>query len=298
MTLSESFDAFMFAKKLQGCSKKTLNDYRGVIYPFIEFLGFDMDISKLTRTGYNGYIDTLFSRALSRSTMASYIRQIKVFLRWLEDEYGLNLEVNKLKVPKAYKKVVHIYTDEEIEMIFDCIDAESDWLVARNRAMVALMLDSGLRQQEVCTLQSADIFWARSTLKVCGKGSKERIVPFGEFSRHFMKEYRKLCPYTAEYFFVGRRGIEVTTDSVKHFIFRLAKKLPFAFSSHRLRHNFATNYCLNQYEKYGHVDLYRLMILMGHEDIETTRLYLHHANQIIASVTAISHLDKVLKDKK
>jgi len=215
--------------------------------------------------------------------------------RWPESEYGINLETDKLKVPRAYKKVVHIYTDEEIGMIFDAITAESEWITARNRAMVALMLDSGLRQQEVCTLQTADIFWSRKTLTVCGKGSKERVVPFGEFSRHYMKEYRKLCPYSAEYFFVGRRGIAVSCDSVKHFIFKLSRKLPFEFSSHRLRHNFATNYCLNQYEKHGHVDLYRLMILMGHEDIETTRLYLHHANQIIASVTAISHLDKVMK---
>lgn len=295
MTLDAAFDNFIFSKRLQGCSKKTLNCYAQVVHPFVQFLGSDVEISEVTRPRYNEYVSVLVSKNYSRTTLSSYIRQLKVFLRWLECEYNLDLETSKLMVPRAFKKVVHIYSDSEIKVIFDSISSESTWLTARNRAMVALMLDSGLRQQEVCTLQSADISWQRCTLKVIGKGNKERVVPFGQFSKRFMMEYRQLCPYSRDYFFVGRRGDEVTTDSVKHFIYKLGLKLPFEFSSHRLRHNFATNYCLNQYEKYGQVDLYRLMILMGHEDIETTRLYLHHANQIIASITAISHLDKVLK---
>lgn len=295
MTLNAAFENFILSKHLQGCSEKTLDCYSQVIRPLVEYLGADSDISTITRGGYNGYIAILVSKKHSRSTLASYVRQLKVFFRWLESEYGLDLETSKLKVPRAYKKMVHIYTDQEIETIFSTISAESEWLTVRNQAMVALMLDSGLRQQEVCTLQSADISWQRCTLKVTGKGNKERVVPFGQFSKHFMQKYRQLCPYSEDYFFVGRRGESVTGDAVKHFMYKLASKLPFEFSSHRLRHNFATNYCLNQYEKYGHIDLYRLMILMGHEDIETTRLYLHHANQIIASITAISHLDKVLK---
>lgn len=295
MNLNAAFDNFILSKRLQGCSEKTLKCYAQVVHPLVVFLGVDSEVSDLTRSRYNDYIAILVSKNHSRSTLSSYVRQLKVFLRWLESEYGLDLETSKLKVPRAYKKMVHIYTDQEIETIFFTISAENEWLTARNCAMVALMLDSGLRQQEVSTLQSADISWQRCTLKVTGKGNKERVVPFGRFSKHYMLKYRKLCPYSEDYFFVGRRGGIVTCDAVKHFMYKLSSKLPFEFSSHRLRHNFATNYCLNQYEKYGQVDLYRLMILMGHEDIETTRLYLHHANQIIASITAISHLDKVLK---
>ncbi|MBQ8519161.1 MAG: tyrosine-type recombinase/integrase [Agathobacter sp.] len=295
MTLNTAFENFILSKRLQGCSKKTLKCYAQVMHPLVVFLGTDIDISALTRSRYNEYIAILVSKNNSRSTLASYIRQIKVFFRWLESEYGLDLETDKLKVPRAYKKMVHIYTNQEIETIFNTISAESEWITVRNQAMVALMLDSGLRRQEVASLQSADISWQRCTLKVNGKGNKERVVPFGRLSKHYMMKYRQLCPYSEDYFFIGRRGEKMTGDSVNHFMYKLSSKLPFSFSSHRLRHNFATNYCLNQYEKYGQVDLYRLMILMGHEDIETTRLYLHHANQIIASITAISHLDKVLK---
>ena len=85
----------------------------------------------------------------------------------------------------------------------------------------------------------------------------------------------------------------LTPDSVKHLISKIGKCLPFPFSSHKLRHNFATNYCLDQYEKHGQIDVYSLMILMGHEDVKTTERYLHFAKQIIASRQHISHLDAI-----
>ncbi len=297
MTLDAVFYNFLFVKKLQGCSAKTIDCYCQVIRPLVDYAGSDLLLADFNRDIYNGYIDMLVSRHYSRSTLASYVRQIKVFLRWIEDEYSVNLSTSKLKVPKASRKVVHIYTDDEIRLIFDTVDAESEWLRLRNCSMIALMLDSGLRQNEVCMLRSVDISWQRCTVKVLGKGSKERVVPFGSLSRKFMQRYRALCPFSGDYFFLSRRGALVTNDSVKHFISKLSRKLPFAFSSHRLRHNFATNYCLDQYDKYGQVDLYRLMVLMGHEDIETTRIYLHHANQLIAAANAISHLDKIFREK-
>ena len=64
-------------------------------------------------------------------------------------------------------------------------------------------------------------------------------------------------------------------------------------SSHKLRHNFTTNYCLDMYNQKGQIDIYRLMTLLGHEEIETTRRYLHVANEIIASSESFSHVDKV-----
>jgi site-specific recombinase XerD len=86
----------------------------------------------------------------------------------------------------------------------------------------------------------------------------------------------------------------LTANTVRLMVSKLSKQLPFTFSSHKLRHNSAINYCLDQYEKYGTIDIYKLMALLGHEDIKTTRRYLHLANQIIASKSNISHMDKVI----
>ncbi|MEG1145070.1 MAG: hypothetical protein RSE05_06865, partial [Clostridium sp.] len=71
--------------------------------------------------------------------------------------------------------------------------------------------------------------------------------------------------------------------------------LPFKFSSHKLRHNFATNYCIDHVRETGKSDVYDLSILMGHESIETTKKYEHFTHEIIASENSISHLDNVYK---
>ena len=78
------------------------------------------------------------------------------------------------------------------------------------------------------------------------------------------------------------------------FVNRLQHKLPFDLSSHKLRHNFATNYCIDHVRQTGKTDVYDLSILMGHESIETTKKYEHFAHEIIATENNISHLDMCL----
>lgn len=134
-------------------------------------------------------------------------------------------------------------------------------------------------------------------MKVRGKGDKKRFVPLGGLAARYMQEYRNLCPFHEKYFFVSRRGESVSRNAIKQLMQKLSEKLPFEFSAHKLRHNFATNYLLDQYEKDGKMDIYKLMIIMGHEDIKTTNRYLHYAMQVIASRENISHLDKVFSDK-
>lgn len=294
MTIQQSFDNFIFSRQIQGLTNKSIECYLSFIKPFVVHIGSDLDISVLNRDMINTYIQTLFKRTLSRATIATYIRHLKIFLQWLEEEYEIDIQASKIKIPKSPKKVLHIYTDDEIRQIFETVSAGVDWVVARNCCIIALMLDSGLRQNEVCTLQRKEIYEQSNTMKIWGKGNKERVVPFGKMTRHYMTLYDNLCPYKTDNFFVNLKGEPLTTNAVKLFMQKISKKLPFPFSSHKLRHNFATNYCLNQYEQHGRVDIYSLMLLMGHEDVETTQRYLHFAQQIIATKSSISHLDKVL----
>lgn len=293
MCLKDAFECFIRSRRIRGLSEKTVRCYDMFVTPFIQYLGETSLIEEVDRTSVEDYIESLYKNRVSRATHATYIRHLKVFLRWSEEEYGVEMSAKNIHVPRTPKKVLHIYSDDDIRMIFEAVDIAEKWITYRNRSIIALMLDSGLRQGEVCTLCTKNIDMKTGVLKVCGKGNKERIVPFGIFSKKYMSVYRSECPYDAEYFFVSRRGEQMTCDSVKHFMSKISGKLPFEFSSHRLRHNFATNYCLDQYEQRGQVDIYRLMVLMGHEEVNTTRRYLHFANQIIATRSNISHLDKV-----
>lgn len=294
MTLQQAFDNFIFSRKIQGCADKSIECYESFCKPFVNYIGSSKDITALNKDLSNSYIRTLYDKPISRATLSTYVRHIKIFLNWIESENEIDIQADKIKVPKMPKKVLHIYTDEEIRQIFQSVEADEEWIISRNRCIIALMLDSGFRQNEICTLQCIDINRQSNTMKILGKGNKERIVPFGKISQYYIEQYDKLCPYKTENFFVNKYGEPLTTNAVKLFMQKIAKKLPFPFSSHKLRHNFATNYCINQFEQRGQVDIYSLMILMGHENVKTTERYLHFARQIIASKNTISHLDKVL----
>lgn len=293
MILQEAFEDFIRSRRLADLSFKTISDYKQFIMPFVRFIGHEKAVNDIVQDNINRYIETLLNRPLSKSTRATYIRNLKIFLKWLQSEYIVQYEYKRVKVPKSPKKNVKIYSPDELREIFAHVHSENDWLTARNKCIIALMYDSGLRQSEVCLLERSRVSTADSTMVVCGKGNKERTVPLGILAKSYMKDYLALCPFSSEKVFVNRRGEPLTCNAVKLLISKLSAELSFELSSHKLRHNFATNYCIDQYEERGQVDIYRLMILLGHEDIETTKRYLHHANEIIGAKGCISHLDKI-----
>lgn len=294
MTVQETFDNFILSRRLADLSDKTIYDYRLFVTPFVRFIGSGRDFNSICQSDVNNYILVLLKRPLSRSTRATYIRHIKIYLLWCENEYGANYKAKNIKVPKSPKREVRIYSDDEVSQIFNSIKCENDWLTVRNKCIIALMYDSGLRQAEVCGIRYKGISFTDNRLTVHGKGDKERVVPLGNLTQLFLNSYIQLCPFKSDIVFLNRRGEPLTCNAVKLMVSKLAAKLPFELSSHKLRHNFATNYCIDQYEKNGQIDVYRLMYLMGHEDIETTQRYLHFAYEIIASRNHISHLDKIL----
>lgn len=294
MTIQQTFDEFIISRKLADLSAKTVHDYEQFIQPFVRYLGADTETEQIQQQNINTYIAMLLEKPISKATRSTYIRHVKVYLKWLQENYTVQYDYKRVKVPKNPKKNVRIYSTEELLQIFEHIHAESDWLTLRNKCIIALMYDSGLRQSEVCTLERSRVTYSESRMVVTGKGNKERTVPLGALTAQYMKAYLANCPYTSDKVFVNRHGKPLTCNAVKLLVSKLSALLDFELSSHKLRHNFATNYCIDQYEERGQVDIYRLMIIMGHEDVETTRRYLHHANEIIGTKNCISHLDKVI----
>ncbi len=294
MTVKETYDNFILSRQLADLSPKSISDYIQFVSPFVLFLGPDKPFVDIKQSDIQQYLSILLNRPLSKSTRATYIRHVKVYLRWAENEYGASYKARSVKVPKSPKRNVRIYTDAEVKQIFSHIRADTYWVELRNKSIIALMYDSGLRQAEVCGLLKTNISYSENLITVRGKGDKERTVPLGKLARYFLQQYLSHCPYDSEYVFMGLYGDPLTCNAVKLFVSRLATALPFELSSHKLRHNFATNYCLDQYAANGQVDIYRLMYLMGHEDISTTKRYLHMANEILASRGCISHLDNII----
>ena len=296
MTVSKAFEKFIRSRHLKGAADSTIISYRNLTARFIKFIGQDTEMESITQEHLENFIDYLYSIALARNSIASYIRNTKIFLKWYQKKNKVKYSASEMIIPKAPKKMAYIYNPAEIDLIFNTINTSSPWLTARNKAMIALMLDSGLRQGEICNLKICNLFFDVCRVKVFGKGNKERIVPMGNMTQRLIKEYLALRPFESENVFISYYGELLTCSAVKSMTWDLQQRLPFPFTSHLLRHNFATNYLINQYDLYGQMDIYQLMTIMGHEDISTIRRYLHHANSIIASRNCISHLDSIYKD--
>lgn len=298
MLIKEALEDFLFQKRLAGLAEGSIHNYDVTISLMLTSIGADLTLEEVTYKRVTDYILTLYDKHISRATVASYVRNIRIFLRWVYIEYELPFDPLKIKIPRSPKKNVHIYNDSEIQLIFSLIKTSEPWITARNRAVVALMLDSGLRQCEIISLQKSEIDRTRSIMKVTGKGSKDRMVPIGKMSLAFIDAYLKLCPYPEfPYVFVDRHGKQMSGNAIRLFVYRLEKQLPFKFSSHKLRHNYATNYCIDHVHQGGKTDVYGLSILMGHESIETTKRYEHFAHEIIAVENNISHLDSVYQNE-
>lgn len=296
MTIAEAKDRFLYEKQLKNCSQETVRSYHYFIKVFMDYIG-PYDVESLTMADIERYALHLYASDLSAATHHTYLHHLRIFLNWCAKKVTLQLDPSEIAVPKSPKKSLRIYSDEDIRLIYQTDCTNDEMLNARNRALVSLMLDSGLRQRELCTVRLSDIDFSARRLKVLGKGNKERIVPLGRVTIALIRKYLELSPDPdAKYVFLNAYGKPLTGNAVKLFMRKMAGLLPFEFSSHKLRHNFATNYCIDKLEKEGTVDTYSLMYIMGHESIETTERYVHLAREIIASKTCISHVDSILLD--
>ena len=294
MLLRDLIDEFLHYKEIY-CSMKSVSDYRLNLYRFLRFSG-NIDTSGVSEAMLQEYISYLKKDKLSDASIESYWRDLKIFIRWCNEEYEktiFDVRLKRIRTKKVYQKQVPIYSNDEIKELFNNVSAENEWLTIRNKLMIALMYDSGLRQGEVVNLENRNIFESDKRMLVCGKGNKERYVPIGSASLSLLRQYRMLCPYSNTYLFVTRRGEHITNNTIKLMMQKLKKKVGFPVSSHMLRHNFATNYCLDQLRKTGVADPHSLALIMGHEELTTTLRYVHDAEKIYAAERYVSHLDSI-----
>lgn len=188
---------------------------------------------------------------LAPISIQDYIRALRAFFSWLYKEgYTIENRLAKLKPPKAPNKVVEILTQEEIAQVLGSISPNTS-TGARDYAILLLLLDTGLRCSELINFELKDINIESGYLKVMGKGSKERIVPFGatvqkallRYLLHFRPEPFNL---SIQNFFLTLEGKPLTYEGVRMIFRRIASKSGVTrLHPHLCRHTFATNYLIN-----------------------------------------------------
>lgn len=195
MTIRECIDDFLIEQQVRGNSPKTQKHYFRCLGLFERFQSpKNPDISAVSVSDCKAYYIHLSNRNVSSVTVQTYIRALRAFLSWcyLEGYIPENIP-KKFRLPKAQKKKIDILTDSEVEQLFRCLSGR-DFISIRNYCIVALMIDSGLRLNEVVTIRRDKIHIAEGYAIVNGKGNKERFVPLGLNSKRALLRYCAIVP--------------------------------------------------------------------------------------------------------
>jgi integrase/recombinase XerD len=283
--LLRSFLDCLYIEK--GLSKNTVSSYKNDIASFSSWCDKEhLDRLKITDLNLNNYISNLFSIGLKSSSINRKISSIKHFyLFLLKKKVIKNSPADEITTPKQEKYLPTSMSEDEVESLLRSPKA-SIKIERRDKAMIEILYATGMRISELVNLKLTDIDFNRSVLKVFGKGSKERLVPYGEKAaealRIYLEDRKKL---DSKDVFLSNRGTRITRGAfwqrIKIYIKR--ENLKSSISPHTLRHAFATH-LLNR-----GADLRSVQILLGHSDLSTTQIYTHIAKKRLGEILKKHH---------
>lgn len=276
MNLRDAHDYFISAKVGEGISPKTEHGYRRSFQQFVDSLGESdqTDVKVITVFSVRDYIRSLQARNLAPMSVARYVRELKVFCRWLRSEDLIPIDpfADRVKVPTTHSPLMPYIPDADFKKLLEACDRR-DHLGRRDYAILCFMWDTGVRVSELTGLRVENLDTRAGTAKVLGKGQKERIVFFDPATRAAMLGYRARLGRLASspYFFVSRSNQPLKPNAINQLLVRLSKRAGVTVNTnpHAFRHSFARNYLM------AGGDLHSLQRLLGHASLEIVKLYLN-----------------------
>ncbi len=268
-----------YLKYERAYSDNTVGAYMNDLNKYEEFL--KKDILKSDTEDLEKYLK--YIKNLESTTVAHKITSIKSYFNY-NIKRGL-VSVNpadKVSRPKLTKHLPEYLTEEEVGKLLD-VEVKSPYDY-RNKTILELLYSSGIRISELVNIKTPNYDSEECLIRIMGKGSKERIVPLGDYAvnimNDYMNNYRPLINKKhTDYVFINNRGDKIS----RQFIFKVIKKealkkgIKKDISPHTLRHTFATHLLKNG------ADLRIIQELLGHENISTTQIYTHVTNNKLKS---------------
>lgn len=279
-----------YLKIERGLSANSIANYTFDIQRLLHFLDTNnLPVSPVLIT-YETLQEFIYSvsKEVNARSQARIISGLKSFFLYLIfEDYRQDNPMELIEAPKIGRKLPDTLSLPEIDALIGAIDLSTDE-GERNRTMIETLYGCGLRVSELVSLKLSDIFFDENFIKVTGKGNKQRFVPMSDVTRKYLLLYRDNVrvhyPVQKGYedtLFLNRRGKQLTRAMVFTIIRLLAKKINLAktISPHTFRHSFATHLLENG------ADLRAIQLMLGHESITTTEVYVHLDR---------SHLTKVM----
>ena len=275
--LRDLIDEYFAALKVANRSPRTIGWYRDFLLEFVRFVerdGRGATAGDLQAPVVRRWLLSLQSRPrpLAPSSLAGRVRTLKAFGTWVASE--LDLASNPLRavpLPRVPEQLVPSLRDPEIIALLRASEGSRD--PERDRAIVLLMLDTGVRVSEAAGLRVGDVDLAEGRCRVFGKGSKERLVPVGRRARKALRTWlsHRRGVRDDDPLFTGPGGHRLTSRGLYQLVHRLARRaeLQTRCSPHVLRHTFARSFLTNG------GDVFSLQRILGHSpsSIQVTRRY-------------------------
>ena len=267
--IDEFIDYLIIDKKY---SENTIKSYRNDLKKFSE----NFSSIALSSDDIKGYLKILKDNNDDAKTISHNISTLRSFYKFLMIEKKVDSNpMEYIELPKIRKSLPKVLSIYEIDKLLDI--KLDDAFSYRNKAMLELMYSSGLRVSELVNVRLHDIDVSNCIIRIMGKGSKERIVPLGDYAINYisiyLNEYREKLVKNEmnDYLFLNNHGKKMTRQGFFKIIKALAleQNIKTDFSPHTLRHSFATH-LLN-----GGADLRSIQEMLGHSDISTTQIYTH-----------------------
>jgi len=283
----------------RGLSKNTIENYGFDIERlclFLETNQIDVSPLKITEETLQQFIYSV-SKEVNPRSQARIISGLKSFFSYLIfEDFRDDNPLELIESPKTGRKLPDTLAVEEIDALISAIELspnkEGNELGERNRALLETLYGCGLRVSELVALKISDLFFEEGFLKITGKGNKQRFVPVGELTQKYIEIYKSevrvhlnIQKGFEDILFLNRRGRQLTRAMIFTIIKDLAVKINLnkKISPHTFRHSFATHLLENG------ADLRSIQLMLGHESITTTEIYVHLDRKYLTEVINMYH---------
>ena len=281
-------DFFNYLYIEKGLSQNTVKSYKKDIDSFLSW-SYELDnlnFINFQEAEINNYISFLFESKLKSSSVNRKISSLKaLYLYLIKKNIINNSPVSEIVTPKQEKYLPISMSEDEVDKLLISPDLSIE-IEVRDKAMIEMLYATGMRISELLNLKIIDMDINRCVVKVLGKGSKERLIPFGESALEALNSYFSVRKNsTSKEVFLSNRGSKLSRVAfwkrIKIYLSRA--NLKESISPHTLRHAFATH-LLNR-----GADLRSVQLLLGHSDLSTTQIYTHIAKQRLGEVLKKHH---------
>ncbi|MEG0909577.1 MAG: tyrosine recombinase [Bacilli bacterium] len=286
--MTEEVDKYyIYLKKELNYSDKTIISYSSDLNAYKKYLNkYNINYLEINREEVRNYLKFLDSCKLKNSSIARKISSIRNFYNFLVIKGLIESNIFKsIRNPKIERKLPNFLNYFEISDMLNCIDINSISGL-RNRLVIEMLYATGCRVSELCNIKLNDINMEDKSIKIKGKGSKERIVFFGEYAEDILKKYlstsrSKLMGNTNnEYLLINDKCLNVNTYDIEKIVNDIVKdaSIKHHVTPHTLRHTFATHLLNNG------ADIRSVQELLGHASLNTTGIYTHVTSERLKEV--------------